>query len=86
MMSVRPDVLPQAALNELAILQDSVKPFATTDAISIIEKELGAPLGEFFEEISEQPVAAASLAQVYNWWDETEYDWSCSTRLNHVER
>ena len=65
MMSVRPDVLPQAALNELAILQDSVKPFATTDAISIIEKELGAPLGEFFEEISEQPVAAASLAQVY---------------------
>ena len=65
MMSVRPDVLPQAALNELAILQDSVKPFATTDAISIIEKELGAPLGEYFEEISERPVAAASLAQVY---------------------
>ena len=62
MMSVRPDVLPQAALNELAILQDSVKPFATTDAISIIEKELGAPLGEYFEEISERPVAAASLS------------------------
>ena len=58
-------MLPQAALNELAILQDSVKPFATTDAISIIEKELGKPLGEYFEEISERPVAAASLAQVY---------------------
>jgi len=29
MMSVRPDVLPQAALDELAVLQDSVKPFET---------------------------------------------------------
>ena len=60
------DVLPQAALNELAILQDSVKPFATTDAISIIEKELGAPLGEYFEEISERPGSGGEFKrQVY---------------------
>ena len=65
MMSVRPDVLPQAALDELAVLQDSVKPFATDIAVSMIEKELGGPLGQFFTEISEEPVAAASLAQVY---------------------
>ena len=65
MMSVRPDVLPQAALDELAILQDAVKPFETATAIATIERELGGPLGEFFDEISEQPVAAASLAQVY---------------------
>lgn len=65
MMSVRPDVLPQAALDELAILQDNVKPFSTAVAIDTIEKELGGPLGEFFDEISEAPVAAASLAQVY---------------------
>ncbi len=64
-MSVRPDVLPQAALDELAILQDAVKPFDTKIAIATIEKELGGPLGEFFDEISELPVAAASLAQVY---------------------
>ena len=65
MMSVRPDVLPQAALDELAILQDAVKPFDTAVAIATIESELGGALGEFFDEISEQPVAAASLAQVY---------------------
>ena len=65
MMSVRPDVLPQVALDELAILQDSVKPFDTTIAIETIESELGRPLGAVFSEISEQPVAAASLAQVY---------------------
>lgn len=65
MMSVRPDVLPQAALDELAVLQDSVKPFDTKVAVSEIEKELGGKLGQFFSEISEEPVAAASLAQVY---------------------
>lgn len=30
-----------------------------------IERELGGPLGQFFTSISEKPVAAASLAQVY---------------------
>jgi len=65
MMSVRPDVLPNDALNELKILQDSVKPFDTPTAIAQIESELGGPLGEFFTEISQEPVAAASLAQVY---------------------
>mmetsp|Transcript_2170 Transcript_2170/g.7574 ORF Transcript_2170/g.7574 Transcript_2170/m.7574 type:complete len:659 (+) Transcript_2170:757-2733(+) len=65
MMSVRPDVLPDEALAELAVLQDSVKPFETQVAIASIERELGAPLGTAFSEISEQPVAAASLAQVY---------------------
>jgi predicted unusual protein kinase regulating ubiquinone biosynthesis (AarF/ABC1/UbiB family) len=55
----------QAALDELAALQDNVKPFDTSIAIDLIEKELGQPLGAFFSEISEKPVAAASLAQVY---------------------
>ena len=65
-MSVRPDVLPKEALSELQILQDSVKPFDTSVAIAQIESELGGrPLGTFFSEISLEPVAAASLAQVY---------------------
>jgi len=64
-LSVRPDVLPQAALDELAELQDSVVPFSTEVAVQQIEKELGGPLGQFFTSISEEPVAAASLAQVY---------------------
>eukprot|EP00191_Tetraselmis_sp_GSL018_P007540 CAMPEP_0177621080 /NCGR_PEP_ID=MMETSP0419_2-20121207/27354_1 /TAXON_ID=582737 /ORGANISM="Tetraselmis sp., Strain GSL018" /LENGTH=265 /DNA_ID=CAMNT_0019120893 /DNA_START=168 /DNA_END=961 /DNA_ORIENTATION=+ len=65
MMSVRPDVLPDLALKELAILQDSVKPFDTEVAIAQIEKELGRPASEVFSEISEAPIASASLAQVY---------------------
>ena len=46
-------------------LQDSVIPFSTPIAVKQIEKELGGPLGQFFTSISEEPVAAASLAQVY---------------------
>jgi aarF domain-containing kinase len=65
MMSVRPDVLPQATLDELTTLQDSVVPFDTVTAVAQIERELGGPLGSFFTSISEEPVAAASLAQVY---------------------
>ncbi|GMH87320.1 hypothetical protein TL16_g10817, partial [Triparma laevis f. inornata] len=65
MMSVRPDVLPEEAVSELAILQDEVEGFETRVAVDVIEKELGGELGEFFSSISEEPVAAASLAQVY---------------------
>jgi predicted unusual protein kinase regulating ubiquinone biosynthesis (AarF/ABC1/UbiB family) len=65
MMSVRPDVLPQATLDELSKLQDAVVPFDTKVAVEQIERELGGPLGQFFTSISEEPVAAASLAQVY---------------------
>ena len=46
-------------------LQDSVVPFSTIVAVEQIERELGGPLGQFFTSISEEPVAAASLAQVY---------------------
>jgi len=52
-------------LDELTKLQDSVVPFATSVAVEQIERELGGPLGQFFTSISEEPVAAASLAQVY---------------------
>jgi len=65
MMSVRPDVLPEAALFELRVLQDNVKGFETSTAVEVIERELGGPLSQFFDEISEKPAAAASLAQVY---------------------
>jgi aarF domain-containing kinase len=65
MMSVRPDVLPQAALDELTVLQDGVEGFETSIARSMLEKELGAPLEDIFDEFGEAPAAAASLAQVY---------------------
>ncbi|CAM9428889.1 unnamed protein product, partial [Phaeothamnion confervicola] len=66
-VSVRPDILPDAYLAELQKLQDEVKPFSSAEARKILEKELGAPLGTIFADVSvfETPVAAASLGQVY---------------------
>jgi predicted unusual protein kinase regulating ubiquinone biosynthesis (AarF/ABC1/UbiB family) len=40
-MSIRPDLLPSPFLFELQKLCDSVPSFPTTDAISVIEAELG---------------------------------------------
>lgn len=65
MMSVRPDVLPQAAMDELQILQDNVPRFDTPTAFAIVDQELGRPMDEVFSWISDEPIASASLAQVY---------------------
>ncbi|KAI3689326.1 hypothetical protein L2E82_47280 [Cichorium intybus] len=64
-ISSRPDLIPPSYLNELSLLQDRISPFSTEVAFSTIEKELGSPLDQLFSEISPQPVAAASLGQVY---------------------
>ena len=65
MLSVRPDVLPQEALDELQILQDGVEGFERSVAVAMVEKELGRPLMDVCEEFGENAAAAASLAQVY---------------------
>ncbi|XP_019710588.2 uncharacterized aarF domain-containing protein kinase At1g71810, chloroplastic isoform X1 [Elaeis guineensis] len=64
-VSSRADVIPPAYLEELSLLQDRIAPFSTEIAFSMIEKELGLPIDILFSEISPEPVAAASLGQVY---------------------
>lgn len=64
-LSTRPDILPSVYRNELAKLQDQIPPFSTKVAIRSIETQLGAPISQIFADISPEPVAAASLGQVY---------------------
>ncbi|XP_021820481.1 uncharacterized aarF domain-containing protein kinase At1g71810, chloroplastic isoform X1 [Prunus avium] len=64
-ISSRPDLIPPSYLDELSLLQDRISPFSTEVAINTIEQELGLPIEELFSEISPEPVAAASLGQVY---------------------
>lgn len=64
-VSSRPDVIPPAYLEELSLLQDRIAPFSTEIALDIIEQELGVPVENLFSEISLQPIAGASLGQVY---------------------
>eukprot|EP00210_Caulerpa_lentillifera_P001091 g1052.t1 len=63
--SSRPDVVPPLYLKELEKLQDRIPPFDDSLAFALIESELGQSVKEVFSEISEKPVAAASLGQVY---------------------
>ncbi|KAJ7551047.1 hypothetical protein O6H91_07G131600 [Diphasiastrum complanatum] len=64
-VSSRPDIIPPEYLEELSLLQDRIPPFPTDMALNILEEELGVPVEIVFSEISPQPVAAASLGQVY---------------------
>jgi predicted unusual protein kinase regulating ubiquinone biosynthesis (AarF/ABC1/UbiB family) len=52
-------------LEELAKLQDQLPPFANEVAFQFIEEELGARPNEIYAELSPNPIAAASLGQVY---------------------
>jgi predicted unusual protein kinase regulating ubiquinone biosynthesis (AarF/ABC1/UbiB family) len=45
--------------------QDRLPSFPSDIAFAVIEEELGRPLSSVFSEISSEPVAAASLGQVY---------------------
>ncbi len=65
-MSTRLDVLPPEITKELEDLQDEVPP-APFDAVrALAEAELGVPLAQVFADITEEPVASASLGQVYS--------------------
>ena len=65
-LSTRPDLVRQDFLVELEKLQDRLPPFPNAIAFHIIEAELGRAVGDIYSEISSNPVAAASLGQVYS--------------------
>lgn len=64
-LSTRPDLVRKDYLEELTQLQDQLPPFPSEQAFARIESELGRPIAEIFAQISSEPVAAASLGQVY---------------------
>ncbi|MDJ0733935.1 MAG: AarF/ABC1/UbiB kinase family protein [Nostocaceae cyanobacterium] len=64
-LSTRPDLVPPIYLDELTKLQDQLPPFANEIAYQFIEEELGDTPENIYAELSPQPIAAASLGQVY---------------------
>ena len=64
-LSIRPDILSPRSMVELQKLCDKVPSFPSEIAFATIESELGKSVNELFSEITPEPVAAASLGQVY---------------------
>ncbi len=64
-LSARLDVLPAEITAELAGLQDEVQPASFEEIMPILEQELGTPLAARYLEFDPQPLASASIGQVY---------------------
>ncbi|GAA6616769.1 AarF/ABC1/UbiB kinase family protein [Scytonema sp. NUACC26] len=64
-LSTRPDLVPPIYLEELTQLQDKLPAFPNEIAYKFIEEELGLPPEEIYPVLSSEPIAAASLGQVY---------------------
>ncbi|MGB3787612.1 MAG: AarF/ABC1/UbiB kinase family protein [Phormidesmis sp.] len=64
-LSTRPDLISPAAMAEMVKLQDQLPPFPNEIAFRFIEEELGQPPEAIYSYLSDSPIAAASLGQVY---------------------
>ncbi|HJN52532.1 MAG: ubiquinone biosynthesis regulatory protein kinase UbiB [Pseudomonadales bacterium] len=64
-LSTRRDLFPDEIADELQKLQDQVPPFPTDQAREIIETALEGDISALFAEFDDQPLASASVAQVY---------------------
>ena len=64
-LSTRRDLLPLDIADELAKLQDRVPPFDGKVARAIIEEAYGRTAEQVFSVFDEEPLAAASIAQVH---------------------
>lgn len=61
----RPDLVPEDVMDELTTLQDKVPAFPTEQARAIMEQQWGEKIDDVFETFTKEPVAAASIGQVY---------------------
>lgn len=65
LLSTRRDLIPPEVLQQLVLLQDRVKPFGSDVAQMRIQESLKADVNTLFARFDEQPLAAASIAQVH---------------------
>lgn len=65
MLSVRPDLIPASYAEELAKLQDNMRPFAFEQVREAIESAFGDSLEQLYDYFDPVPSAAATIGQVH---------------------
>ena len=65
-VSTRRDLLPEEIADELAKLQDQVTPFSKSQALEILNTAYDKSIDQIFKKIDDEPLAAASIAQVHS--------------------
>ena len=65
-VSTRRDLLPEEIADELAKLQDQVTPFSKSQALEILYTAYDKSIDQIFKKIDDEPLAAASIAQVHS--------------------
>lgn len=63
--STRPDLVPPSVSRRLESLQEDAPRFAFDEARKVVEEELRAPIDSLFRVFPSEPIASASLSQVY---------------------
>jgi ubiquinone biosynthesis protein len=65
LLSVRPDLIPEDIVADLALLQDRVPPVPWSDVAATLDRAYGVPHAQKFRSVDAVPVASASVAQVH---------------------
>jgi len=65
LLATRPDIIPQATADELALLHQDVEPAPRDDVEPALDAALGSPMNEVFTDFDWIPIGAGSLGQVY---------------------
>ncbi|MED1201766.1 ABC1 kinase family protein [Heyndrickxia acidicola] len=65
LLSVREDLLPDVFIEEMKELVDQVPPSSWQDISNVLEAEWGVPIQEKLSFIDKEPVASASIGQVF---------------------
>lgn len=65
LLSARADIFPEPYLSAIGRLQDQVPSVSVDRIIGVVERELGTPVSEAFDDFDREPLAAASLGQVH---------------------
>lgn len=64
-LSTRSDFLGEEIAHDLGNLRDNLPPFPASEVRRIIEEDLGQPIAALYRNFSDEPIAAASIAQVH---------------------